>query len=128
MGKVNRDRTKQVVEEIESWRRLLEFLQVENSHLKSRIAQIVSNDISSQILAMSEEFESRFINMDEMIRVAKKNIHDLNSSVTMFSFKESVLTPGISAKLKNLRAEMEALEHRFNKLKFSFQHFISENF
>lgn len=128
MEKVKSDKTKQVIEEIESWRRMLDFVQSENNYLKNRIAQVVSCDMNREMLVMAEDFQARFINLDEMIRLLKKDVNDIDSHMTVPTSREAVILPGKNAKLERIRMDMELLAQQFNKLRSNFQHFILENF
>jgi hypothetical protein len=125
MEQTNHNSAKQVLDEIESWKCLLEFLQVENSYLKNGIAKVVSQEINRQILALAEDFQTRFMNLDEIIRLVRKDIHDFNSSIPVFSFNETTMSPEANMKLGSLRTEMEILAKRFYKLRSDFQHYIS---
>jgi hypothetical protein len=128
MEVMDRERVKQFHKESESWKRLLEFIQAENSHLKTRIADIVSRDISKEMLVEAENFQNRFIRKDEMMALARKDIRDFATWITGEHIDDAIFLNAALKKQKKLRTEMEILEQRFNKLKFEFHNYIAENF
>lgn len=124
---MDRERLKQLKDESESWKRLLQFIQAENSYLKTRIADIVTQDISAEMLVEAENFQNRFITKDELIALARKDIRDFDTWLALTPADAEFLKEALK-KQKKLRTELETLEQRFNKLKFEFHNYISENF
>ncbi len=124
---MDRERLKQLRDESDAWKRALQFMQTENSHLKTRIADIVTQDISNEMLAEAENFQNRFITKDELIALARKDIRDFDTWLALTPADNNFLCEALQ-KQKKLRTELETLEQRFNKLKFEFHQYIAENF
>ncbi len=124
---MNRDRLKLFHKENESWKRLLEFIQAENCYLKARIADIVNQEISEDMLAEAENFQHRFIRKDEMIALARKDIRDFDGWIARQTTGDGTILKEALQMQTKLRTEMEKLEQRFNVLKSEFNNYISEN-
>ena len=76
MTTIDRQRIRHFQKESESWKRLLEYIQQENSYLKDLLADIVSQDINRELLGRAEEFQNQFITKDEMIALLRGDIYD----------------------------------------------------
>jgi len=122
------ERVNQFRKECESWRRLLDYLLHENSFLKNRLADIVIQDIDSEMLSEAEDFQNNFIRMDEMIRLLKWDVIAYDSSLTLISSHDTNELEKHSKKQKKIRTEAEALEQGFNKLKFVFNNYIEDKY
>lgn len=106
--------------EAESWKRLLEFMQAENIYLKTRIAEIAGPEMDAELLAKAENFQHRFLQEDEMIALARKDVAAFEELVNREYGKKT------GAAQKKLREHIERLEQEFNKLKFEFHHYLIE--
>ena len=121
-------RVRQFQKESESWKRMLEYIQMENSCLKTRLSDVVSEDGRKELLAEAENFQNRFIRKDEVISLVRRDIREFDTLLLNSLEAGNINLAETSKKQKKLRTEMETLEQRFNKLKFEFHNYIAENF
>ena len=121
-------RVRQFQKESESWKRMLEYIQMENSYLKTRLSDVVSEDGRKELLAEAENFQNRFIRKDEVISLVRRDIREFDTLLLNSLEAGNINLAETSKKQKKLRTEMETLEQRFNKLKFEFHNYIAENF
>jgi hypothetical protein len=124
MTKIDHERIRHFQKEAESWKRLLEYIQQENSYLKNQLADLVNRDIDEEMLGEAEEFQNRFIKKDEMITLMRRDIRDYDD--WLLSLSSQCDSDKYYHKQKRLRNEIELLEQLFNKLKFEFLNYIAE--
>jgi hypothetical protein len=117
----------QFVYENETWKRLLEFLQAENVFLKNRLAQIASEDIDSEMLEEAEYFQNHFVEEDEKITLLRSEVAAQGSLLSREVFENGLIIKEVMRQQKKMRKSMEAAEQRFNRLKFEFNDFLSDN-
>lgn len=126
MTTIDRQRIRHFQKESESWKRLLEYIQQENSYLKDLLADIVSQDINRELLGRAEEFQNQFITKDEMIALLRGDIYDFEQWLLNLASHYKRNINEYLEKQRKLRNEIESLEQRFNKLKFEFLNYVSE--
>jgi hypothetical protein len=122
---INSQLLQQFRREAEAWKRLLEFLQSENVHLKTRIAEIAADDLPEELLSEVENFQNRSIRKDEMIGLARLQVagfrNQLSEENVQFINIENILQVH-----KSLKDHIEILELGFNKLKSDFNHYLKQ--
>jgi hypothetical protein len=126
---MNKALLEQLHEESDSWKRLLEFIQLENTSIKLRIGDITARNISNDYLATSEEFQQRCIRKDELVAALKREVQDFDALLGRLDAASS--TAAIQRALdkqRQLRNDIKTLSQRFHQLKFSFHDFVAENF
>jgi hypothetical protein len=126
MATIDQSRISRFQKESESWRRVLEYMQQENSYLKNLLADVVNQDINNEMLVEAEDFQNRFIKNDEIIALLRRDIYNFNERLSDHSSKAGMDNEKYYPVQKKLRNEIELLEQQFNKLKFEFLYFISE--
>lgn len=112
--------------ESESWKRMLEFMQQENVHLKTRLAEVLRKDVHEDFLEKAEYFQSGFLHLDERIAFLRRNIYDFNKLFLTELFHDGHLKE-LSLQQKRLRKEIETEEKKFAKLKGEFNNYLSES-
>lgn len=124
---MNRQLLQQFSREAEAWNRSLQYLQVENAYLKTRIAEIVSDDLSQELLLEIEDFQNRSLRKDEMISLAKPQVSAFKNKLTeeniQFINPEKILLIH-----KSLKEHIDTLELGFNKLKTDFNNYFKQKF
>lgn len=118
---------RQLQYEVDTWKRLLGFLSEENIHLKNRLSEILKDEFDKNLLEEVENFQTRFIKEDELIRLLRNNVSELSKLVVREAFEDGVLAREIANKLRDLRAEIKDTERQFGKLKSEFNSYLSEN-
>lgn len=116
----------QFVQEIESWKRLIVFMQQEYIFLKTQLTDIIRNDTENKILPQAELFQSFFISEESAIANLKKDIGKQEENINRASFMDKFHLDEIVAVQKSGRQKIEDLERKLVKLKFEFNNYFSE--
>jgi hypothetical protein len=119
-------RLQQFKHESESWKKMLEFMQQENVHLKTRLAEVLKKDVKEDFLEKAEYFQSCFLHIDERIAFLRSDIAEINKMVLMELFHDGHLKVLIQ-KQKKLREDMRMEDDVFKKLKFEFDRYLMES-
>lgn len=111
----------QIHHELDTWGRTLNYIQQENIHLKTRLAQIIKNGIDDRLLEQVEYFQSQFLNKDAIIALLRQDIaKELKLNGEMADEQNQL-------KHEKLRRDMELMENEFNRLKFDFNSYLTES-
>ena len=109
--------------ENKTWRRLLEFLKLENIILKNRLAEVVDYRMDKEFLALAEQFQNKFIIKDEYIDELR---HDINEQAEdLYKIKDHFTNSKLIKRQEKLRNEMEYFEKDFSNLKNEFNKYLS---
>jgi hypothetical protein len=99
----------QVLYEISSWIRLIEFLTQENAHMKNRLSVVIESIQNRDQLALAEHFQNQFIVKDD---VYDHILHELNKQAA--KWQQPTICPALLTDLKknqtNLGRQIESLE------------------
>lgn len=117
---------KQLQHENDTWKRLLAFLMDENIHLKYRLSEVLKENAGKNLLYELENFQSQFINKDELISLLRDDVAELDKLLMREIFEDGILMKKVSNDLKKLRNNIEAAERQFGKLKSEFNSFLLE--
>ncbi len=118
---------RQLQYESDTWKRLLGFLEEENIHLKNRLSEILKNGFNDNLLDELENFHGRFVKEDELIRLLRNNVAELDDLLVREVLEDGKIIKEIRRKLKNLSDNIQNVQERFTRLKLEFNSFISEN-
>ena len=112
--------------ENKTWERLLDFFKQENAFLKTRLAEVLDQSTTGELLAMAEQFQNRFILKDEFIDELK---HDI--IIQELGIKDNNINNIASLEIKiikkqeKLRNEMAYMEKDFPQLKYEFNKYLA---
>lgn len=115
----------QFLHEVQTWDRSLDFCKQENNFLKTRLSHVLDNNSDKIFLAFAEQFNSRFLFMDDYIKDLKR---DLSQQVNMLSqFMKGNVTQQrpLENLQKKLRAEMVKFEKNVTSIKYDFNQQIA---
>jgi hypothetical protein len=112
--------------EFETWRRLLENIQNENVYLKNRLAQIIKEEATNELLDDIEHYHNILLIEDSNIALLRNDVASQENWLRREVFEENATIKEIMKSHKKLRKEIELFEQKFNKLKFEFNTFFSE--
>jgi hypothetical protein len=112
--------------ELETWLRTLDYIQQENVSLKNCLADIIINDIEPEMLEEVEYFQNQFLNKDTIISLLRYDIAEQNRLAEAGEAMNGNFTMLVK-KHDKLREDMEKTEKEFNKLKFQFNNYLSDN-
>jgi hypothetical protein len=113
--------------ENDMWKRLLAFIQAENVILKTRLAQIASEEMDSDMLEEAEYFQNNFVGEDESINQLRNHVSEQGNLLSREVFEDGAILKEAMRQQRKIRKEVEQAEQRFNKLKFEFNNFFSES-
>lgn len=118
---------KQIQHEIETWKRILLYMQEENNHLKNRLSEVLKDRFDKNMLEVIEGFHNKFIMQDELMNSLKKEVAAIEE--TLYSKKNAVLNNVYAAEksIAAIRNNVEITEKTFAVLKTDFNHYLSEN-
>lgn len=94
--------------------------------LKNCLADIIINDIEPEMLEEVEYFQNQFLNKDTIISLLRYDIAEQNRLAEAGEAMNGNFTMLVK-KHDKLREDMEKTEKEFNKLKFQFNNYLSDN-
>ncbi len=118
---------KQLRYESDTWKRMLVFMMDENIHLKNRLSEILKDKFDNSALDEVEVFQNEFIKEDEIISYLRNELVEFDKLLVREIFEDGKISKQIALKLKNLRHNVKNAEKQFNKIKTSFNNYLSEN-
>lgn len=117
---------RQFQHECDAWKRTLEFLLLENSFLKNRLAETLnSSDLATDFLETAEHYQARFIQKDEIINLMRQDVAEQNQLLERDIYEDGILYKTVVHQQKRLRKEIKSLESSFNKLKIQFDKYLA---
>ena len=120
----------QYIYEVDTWDRLLDYLEEENIQYKNRIAVIVKNDNESLFIETIESFLNKFVMEDTIISIFRDDI--VKAKIKILAKGKDVVTNTNADNnfftQNKLRKEIEIIEQQFNGLKFEFNKYLSVHF
>ena len=99
----------------------------ENIHLKNRLSEVLKDSSDKNLLCELENFQTQFINKDELINVLRNDVAEIDKLLVKEIFEDGTVTKKVCTELKKLRNNIEAAERQFSKLKSEFNSFLMEN-
>jgi hypothetical protein len=116
---INTNLRAQMLHELDTWLRTLNYIQQENIHLKNRLAEIIRNGMDDTLLEKVEYFQNQFLNKDAITTLLRQDIaseRELNGDL---SNKKN------QKKHEKLRKDVDMTESEFSRLKFDFNNYLS---
>ena len=119
---------KQYRYECDIWKRNLEFLMLENIHLKNRLSDILkSGSADSKFLNVAEQYQNYFTTEDETIYLLRKDIADFDELLLEEEKqKDEKKLSDVIERQKKMSNEVESTVTEFNKIKFDFNTYLDE--
>ena len=122
MSKIKITAYDQFLHEVQTWDRSLDFYKQENNFLKTRLSHVLDNNSDKTFLAFAEQFNSRFLFMDEYIKDLKR---DLSQQVNMLNqFMKGNITQ--QRPLQNLQKKLRTEMVDFEKIVTAIKYDINE--
>lgn len=106
--------------------RTLQFMQMENSNLKCRLAEIVTEKLDKEILLRIETFQNHFIGEDEVISFLLFNVKNQRMLLAGKQSENWLLSEQIANNQKKIRCDIEKAEMSFCRVKSDFNNYLSE--
>jgi hypothetical protein len=118
---------KQYQYETDSWKRVLDFMMDENIYLKNRLSAILNDKFDNNLLEAVERFYSSFVKQDDLIRLLRNNLAELDQQLLIGNLDDEKKIDEIESKFSNLRNTIDYAERQFAKMKLEFNSYLSEN-
>lgn len=118
---------KQLQSESDTWKRLLAYIRDENTHLKTRLSEILKDDFDSSLLEEVDGFQTRLVRGDEIVRLLRNDVAELDKLMIREIFEDGRIAREVGEKLNSLRRNIYAAEKLFNKLKAEFNNYMLAN-
>ena len=118
---------KQIQYEVETWRRMLLYMQEENIHLKNRLSEVLKDRFDKKMLEVVEVYQSKFIMQDDLMNSLKNEVAAIEESMYP---KKNLYLNIIHPSEKNIAAirnNLEVAEKMFAEIKTDFNHYLSAN-
>jgi hypothetical protein len=112
--------------ESDRWKRLVQFIQLENSYCKNRLAEVIKNsNASTGFLEQAEFYQNYYIQQDTHLSLLK---HDLNKFGRLVEQEKSIDgVVNIQNTHSQLKREIEKLETDFHEMQQKFSNFVEAN-
>lgn len=117
----------QLRHEINTWKRMLSFMQEENVHLKNRLSDVLKDRFNKNLLEEVEEFQTDFIKEDEVISALKNEVAELEYILKSSLLKNDHSIFPVTRRIQNVRKNIDAAERDFTKINIDFNQYLSEN-
>lgn len=117
----------QLRHEINTWKRILGFMQEENVHLKNRLSEVLKDRFDKNLLDGVECFQTDFIKEDEVIGKLKKELAELEFMLDSDIISDEQHNFPITRRIENIRNHIDSAERDFTKINVGFNNYLSEN-
>ena len=111
---------KQLLLELESWNRCLDYMQSEIVMLKNRMVHILKDLTEKKMLALLEHYQNNFIEIDKSIVLFRHDIATQTMILRKNHETEMEILLEKMGRQKKLRKEIRMAENLFIKLSESF--------
>lgn len=120
MSKIKITEHDQFLHEVQTWDRSLDFYKQENNFLKTRLSHVLDNNSDKTFLTFAEQFNSRFLFMDEYIKDLKRDLSQQVNMLNQFIRGNITQQRPIENLQKKLRIEMVEFEKNVTAIKYDF--------
>ena len=114
------NKIEQFLHEIMTWMRQIDFFNQENSHLKTRLSEVVDK----RIISNAERFQNQFIVNDECINDMARDIRLHEKNLQLIRTQKKAPDSKACKMQEKLRNEMVYLEKQFLKLKNEYNQYL----
>lgn len=120
MSKIKISEYDQFLHEVQTWDRSLDFYKQENNFLKTRLSQVLDNNSDKTFLHFAEQFNSRFLFMDDYIKDVKTDLNLQMGILRNYILGNNSQLKPLESFQKKLRNEMAKFEKNMTTLKYDF--------
>src|SRR5690606_2022738 len=106
-----------------TWLKTLEGLRQENVFLKNRLAEIIKDSVSKELLEQAEYFHNIFLNKDTVITLLRRDIALLATKISNPAHSFILL----EQEQGKLRSDILRMEKEFLVVKAAFNKFLHED-
>ena len=112
--------------EIETCKRLLNFITDENVHLKNRLSAVLKDNFEKNMLEEMDNYLSKFVAQDELINLLKNDISKIEKQLWGKIHEDGEIMKDIYLGLRLLQSNILTTVELFIKLSEDFNNFLSE--
>ena len=109
--------------ELDTWSRLLDYLQQENVYFKNLLSHVIKNDKANTLLEKAEYFQNKFVNKDAVIVLLRQDISEQMKWIEKGGNNEQADL--YLKKHKRLNQDIDKLEEEFKRLKVDFSDYVA---
>lgn len=120
MDRVKISQPEQYLLETLTWERALEFYKQENALFKTRLSQVLDNNVEQSFTEAAEHYNNEFVFTDELIASLLKDIRYQKDMLETSSSGDHSKDGLINKYQQKMRAEMEKFEKELSTLKHAF--------
>ena len=121
-------KTEQFEFESDRWKRLVQFIQLENAYYKNRLAEVIRNsDASTDFLEEAEFYQNYYIQQDTHVSLLKRDLNNFGRLVEQEKFLDGALVKEVFNTHNRLKREIEKLEADFHDMQRKFNNFVEAN-
>lgn len=110
--------------ELAMWKKMLSYLQYENSHMKNDLANLLKHDVEGIFTETMEAYQTRFINFDALILLLLQDIVAIKKMIADTK-NATINSQDIKMKINQLHKEIQKTELTFTLLKTDFNNFYA---
>ena len=111
--------------ESDCWKRILEFILVENSFCKDRLSDVIRSSRGEiNFMDQAEIYQNYFIQEEILISLIKSDISFFQKLLKKKVTEDDLLVKEVMSNRKKISKELEKLEHEFIKMKLGFNNFL----
>ena len=117
----------QLRHEINTWKRLLGFMQEENIHLKNRLSEVLKDRFNKNLLDTVECYQTIFIEDDELIILLKTKVTEVENSLLNSAVTDDNNKIVLDKKIEKIRKGIDEAEKKFTEVNNNFNKYLAEN-
>ena len=118
-------RIKQVQFEVESWKRLLQFLIEENINMKNRLSEVLRGPFDYSLLDRLDTFQARLVQTDILLSLIRHYVVEVEELLSKYKTVTDWLI-NLYTKLRILRSSIVTAEGVVIKLESDFNSCLSD--
>ncbi|HYM94202.1 MAG TPA: hypothetical protein VET23_08690 [Chitinophagaceae bacterium] len=113
--------------ESNTWKRTLEFIMQENTHLKNRLCEVLKTVlVDEDLVNAAEQYQNHFVREDEAIHLLRGDIANHDKLLVREVYEDGNLIRDVVRRQKKLATEVKNATLEFHKLKFDFNNYLGE--
>jgi hypothetical protein len=114
--------------ENERWKRLVQFIQLENSYSKNQLAEVIkTNEPLPDFLDQAEFYQNYYIQQDAHLSLLKHDLSNFRRLLEKEKFLDGAIVKNIQDTHHRLKREIEKLETGFHHMQLKFSDFVEGN-
>ena len=114
--------------ENDCWKRLVEFIQLENSYQKIRLAEVIRlSSGEPEFLEQAEFFLNYYIQQDTHLSLLRRDLNSFGRLIEREKFLDGMVVKEVQHSLAGLRREIQKLDNDFRDMREKFNGFVEAN-